>query len=174
MLVLGASAMAQLPRRGRMLPDVPIQMGAATLDLKQYRGKSLVIGLISTTCLHCADAMKALKEVQTKFSPAGLQVVVAAGDPGAVSIASQYAAQMRANFPVGSLEQAAFIKLADIKPGVRPFVPIIMFVDRTGMVRMQYFGDDGIMKQDVGAAIRLTAEQLVKDPVGAPKAAPKE
>lgn len=172
LLSFAAPAVAQLPRHGRMLPDVPIQMGGASLSLKQYRGKALVIGLISTTCVHCLDAMKGLKEIQTKYAAAGLQVVVAAGDPGAATSVGMYAAQQKANFPVGYLDQAAFMKLADIKPGVRPFVPIVMFVDRTGMVRAQFFGDADIMKKDAATFIRLTAEQLMKDHVVPAKAAP--
>jgi len=96
-------------------------------------------------------------------------VVVAAGDPVAVSAVGDFAAKMRANFPVGYLDQPEFIKLAALGPGVRPFVPIVMFVDRKGMVREQFFGDDDAMKKDARTAITIKAEQMLKEP--APKVA---
>lgn len=168
------TAMAQLPQGGRPLPDVPIQTSAtSSLDLKQYRGKSLVIGLISTVCQHCVTAIQTLRELQTKYGTSGLQVVAAVGDPIPISDIGIFAAQQKANFPVGFLNQPEFIKLAALKPGQRPFVPIVLFVDRKGMVRVQYFGDDQIMKQDVRAAITLTTEHLLKDAAAATASAKK-
>jgi len=174
-MALAAPAMAQLPKGGRMLPDIPIKMGGSTLDLKQYRGKSLVIGLISTTCLHCVVAMDTFRQLQTRLGPSGFQVVVAAGDPIPVADVHQFAARMKANFPVGYLDQPEFIKLAAIKPGVRPFVPIVMFVDRTGVVRAQYFGDDPKIKDKAAETIRQTSEQLLNsDRQVTAKATPKK
>ena len=55
LLALSVMAYAGLPP-GRPLPDVPISgAGGKKLDLKTYRGKALVVALISTTCDHCAD-----------------------------------------------------------------------------------------------------------------------
>ena len=170
-----APPVPQLPKGGRMLPDVPIKMGGSTLNLKQYRGKSLVIGLISTTCSHCVIAMDTFKKLESQFGPSGFQVVVAVGDPVPIDSVHQFAARMKANFPVGYLDQPDFIKLAAIKPGVRPFVPVVMFVDRTGLVRAQYFGDDPSMKDTAAETIRQTAEQLMAaDRRATAKAAPKQ
>ena len=58
-ILLGLTAMAYggLPP-GRPLPDVPISLDSGKkLDLKQYRGKALVLALIATTCADCGDGV---------------------------------------------------------------------------------------------------------------------
>ncbi|MEQ1885016.1 MAG: TlpA disulfide reductase family protein [Bryobacteraceae bacterium] len=164
LMLFCCSAWPQMPPGGRPLPDVPVKTGPnSSVDLKQFRGKPLVIGLISSTCDHCVKAMNTFRDLQTKYRADGLRVVVAIGDPIPITEVTAFAEKHRANFPVGFLNQPEFIKMAALKPGQRPFVPIVMFVDPKGMVRLQYFGDDAIMKSDVNAAITLTTEHLLKD-----------
>jgi hypothetical protein len=149
---------------GRNLPDVPIsQVGGKKLDLKQYRGKAVVLAIISTTCQDCGQVVDLLKLIQTEQGPHGLQVVVAAGDPNAAIALGPFAASHQPNFPLGYLDRPAIMKLANIGPKDRPFVPIMMFVDARGAVRVQLFGNDPLMKQPEGI-IRSTVRELLKEP----------
>jgi AhpC/TSA family len=156
-------AYAGLPP-GRLLPDVPVSLvGGKKLDLKQYRGKALVLAIISTTCKDCGEVVDLLKQIQTEQGPHGLQVVVAAGDPKAEVALGSFTAAHKPNYPLGYLDRPAIMKIGNIGPKERPFVPIMLFVDARGAVRVQLFGNDPLM-QKPESIIRNTIRELLKEP----------
>src|SRR5208282_1190884 len=65
------------------VPGKTIEKNEKKIDLKQYRGKALVVVMISTTCKHCITAVQFLTEMQKQYGAQGLQVVGLAGDPNA-------------------------------------------------------------------------------------------
>lgn len=163
LFILTALAYAGLPP-GRNLPDVPVsQLGGKKLDLKQYHGKALVLAIVSTTCQDCGDVVDLLKQIQAEQGPHGLQVVVAAGDPHAELVIGPFIAAHKPNFPVGYMDRAAIMKIANVGPKDRPFVPIMLFVDGRGAVRVQLFGNDPLMQKPEGI-IRSTIRELLKEP----------
>jgi hypothetical protein len=163
LLSFAALASAGLPP-GHPLADVPIsQPRGKKLDLKQYRGKALVLAIISTTCKDCGTTVDLLKIIQKENGPRGLQVVVAAGDEDAATAIVAFAAAHKPNFPLGYLDRAGIIRIANIGPGVRPFVPILLFIDAKGAVRVQLFGDDPLLKKPE-TIIRATVRELLKEP----------
>jgi len=158
---LTAVAYAGLPP-GRPLPDVPVSLvGGKKLDLKQYRGKALVLAIISTSCKDCGAVTDLLKKIQTEQASHGLQVVVAAG--GTEKVIGHFAAAHKPKFPLGYLNRPAIIKLANLGPKDRPFVPIMLFVDARGVIRVQLFGNDPLMLKPEGI-IRSTIRELLKEP----------
>jgi len=162
-LGLASQALAALPP-GRPLPDVPLsQTGGKKLDLKQYRGKALVVALISTTCRDCAQTVDFLKIMQTEYGPQELQVVAAAGDDNAAITVIAFSDEHKPNFPIGYLDRASFVKIANLKPTDRPYVPVLLFIDPQGMVRVQIMGDDPLMKK-LESTIRSTIRELLKEP----------
>ena len=74
-----------------------------------------------------------------------------------------FAKAHKLNFPLGYLNKAEIIKLANITPQDRPFVPIMLFVDPRGMVRVQLFGNDPLMMKPE-AIIRSTIRELLREP----------
>jgi hypothetical protein len=163
LFVLTVVAYAGLPP-GRPLPDVPVSLvGGKKLDLKQYRGKALVLTIISTTCKDCGEVVDLLKVIQTEQASHGLQVVVAAGDPNAAVALGPFSAAHKPNFPLGYLDRPAIMKIGNIGPTDRPFVPIMLFVDARGAVRVQLFGNDPLMQKPEGI-IRSTIRELLKEP----------
>ncbi len=156
-------AYAGLPP-GRPLPDVPISgAGGKKLDLKTYRGKALVVALIAISCKHCATVLDVLKKLQMEEAPHGLRIVAAAGDENAAATFGQYASQHMLNFPFGYVDRAALMKLANVGPKDRPFVPILMFVDGKGLVRVQMFGNDPLLEKPE-RILRDTVRELMKEP----------
>jgi hypothetical protein len=146
------------------LPDVPVSLvGGKKLDLKQFRGKALVLAIVSTTCQDCGEVVDLLKQIQTEQSSHGLQVVVAAGDPNAAVALGPFTGAHKPNYPLGYLDRPSIMKVANIGPKDRPFVPIMLFVDAKGAVRVQLFGNDPLMKQPEGI-IRSTVRELLKEP----------
>ncbi len=163
LLGLTVMAYAGLPP-GRPLPDVPISgAGGRKLDLKTYRGKALVVALVAISCKHCATVLDVLKKLQVEDGPRGLRIVAAAGDQDAAANFAKYASQHQLNFPFGYVDHAALIKLANVGPKDRPFVPILMFVDAKGFVRVQMFGNDPLLEKPE-RILRDTVRELMKEP----------
>jgi AhpC/TSA family protein len=131
----------------RPLPDVPIPTpDGRQIDLKQYRGKVVTLALISTQCEECIGLMGLLSTLQKQYGPRGMQAVVAAINDDARTEIGPLAQRYRPGYPVGFLDRDAAMKIAALAPGTRPVVPILMFIDRKGVVRFQYFGNDQPMK----------------------------
>jgi len=93
----------------------------------------------------------------------GLQVVVAAGDENAVANLPGFEIQHRPKFPLGYLDQPSFLKLTHLHPGDHPSVPMVMFVDPQGMVRVELQNNDPLMKKR-DLTIRSTIRELLKEP----------
>jgi hypothetical protein len=102
-----------------------------------------------------------LKRAQQSFGPLGFQAVVAIGDPNAAYLLQPFVQRYKLTFPVGYLDEDGIKRIADVPEGKRPFVPIYMFLDRTGMVRLQFYGDDPFFK-DEEKTTRVIIENLVK------------
>ena len=133
----------------RPLADVPIQTpDKKKINLKQYRGKVVLLVLISTTCDDCIRTIDILNRMQKDFGPQGLQVVTAAVNDNAPYEVAPFIARYRPTYPMGYLDRDATIKIAAVPEGVRPFVPIALFIDRKGIVQQQYYGDDAVYKDE--------------------------
>jgi len=172
-LALIPAAHAALPF-GRPLPDVLVSLdGGKKLDFRQYRGKALVVAMISTTCSHCIEVVSILNHFQQQGAAHGLQVVAVSGDEFGLGAVRPFVSRYRPDFPVGYVDKQDFIKLANLRPDSRPFVPILMFVDPKGQVRQQFFGDQAQMKTPE-PTIRTTLNELMKElaPPAPQKAAP--
>lgn len=110
--------------------------------LKQYKGKVVLLVIMSTTCHDCQESVAWLNKLQEEFGSRGAQVVGAVGDTNAQYLLGPFEQRYRPKFPVGYLTKDEIIKIADVGPNVRPFVPIFMFIDKTSRVRFQYYGND--------------------------------
>ena len=144
------------------LQYIPIKTtDAKGIDLRRYRGKELMLVVFSTQCDDCIATLGVLSKIQKDHGPRGLQVIGIAGNENAAYTVGPIADRYQLAFPLGFLDQDAIIKLTDIKKDDHPFVPIVMFVDSTGIVRVQYFGNDPVMKQQE-KALRAIAESLLK------------
>jgi peroxiredoxin len=147
----------------RPLADVPILTAdqKKILVKQQYHGKVVLLVLLSTSCGDCAASVPIFNRLQADFGPRGFQVVAAAFDDDAAYQVTSFAARYKPNFPLGFVDQPAAIKLADIPPGMRPFVPIAMFIDRNGVVQQQFYGDNPVFKQEE-KAFRAMTDSLLK------------
>jgi thiol-disulfide isomerase/thioredoxin len=130
------------------------------IDLKKYRGKPVIIAMISMTCGHCVTAVQYLIQLQDAYADKGLQVVGVSGDPHAAMELPQWLQRFRPNFPFGYLTQEPFMKLAGLPADARPFAPVILFVDPTGVVRDRKFGNDTDMKNAQDGLVQGTKALL--------------
>jgi thiol-disulfide isomerase/thioredoxin len=141
------------PHMGPGNVPVPSKPSMAIIDIKKYRGKAVIVAMISMTCGHCINAVQYLIEIQKEYGPQGLQVVGLAGDKDSELNLPLWLQRFRPNFPFGFLDQAPFLKLAGLPPDGRPFAPILLFVDPRGVVRDRKFGNDKDMKTSVEGSI---------------------
>jgi peroxiredoxin len=129
--------------------------------LSSYRGKTVVLALMFTTCAHCQKTAGVLAGVQKEYEGKGVQVLGATIDPGASQRIQQFNQVFGVNFPCGTSNEAAarqFLGLAKDEPY---FVPILVFIDKAGNVRSQYIGDEKFLgNQEVN--IRAELDKLIK------------
>jgi peroxiredoxin len=159
-LVCGVTfAFAKTPRP---LADVPIRTpDQKKINLKQYRGKVVVLIIFSTACDDCVKTITLFSKFQKDYSSQGLQTVAAAVNQNAAYLVEPFINRYRPTFPIGYLDEEATMKIADFTRDTHPFVPMILFIDRTGIVQTQYSGNDPVFKQQEKAFKAIT-ESLLK------------
>jgi hypothetical protein len=114
----------------------------------------------------------------------GVQVLEAAFNSDANM--ADYIARLRPNHPVGTVSQAFMANYCQISPMMRFTVPVLLFIDRKGVIQSQYFGSDPFVPQETNAAaaevfrqrIRTELERIMKlgqaAPAGRKPATPKK
>jgi hypothetical protein len=154
--MLGVSVLFAVTPRPLADMAIPVPAGKA-ISLKAYRGKVLLVAMISTDCKACIASIEILNRAQKDFGPQGFQVVAAAGDQNAQYMLEPFVQRYRPLFPMGYLNVDEMMKLGDIGPkgGV---APIFLFVDRKGVVRQQVFGDNPFFKAE-----ELSTRKAIQD-----------
>jgi thiol-disulfide isomerase/thioredoxin len=130
------------------------------INLKSYRGKVLLVAVISTDCGPCAASIEILNRVQKDFAAQPFQVVAAAGDPNAQYLLEPFRQRYRPIFPLGYLSTDDIIRLGGFTKDDRPFVPIFLFVDRNGVVRQQLSGDSAFFKSEEASTRKVIQDML--------------
>lgn len=172
--LVASAGTAGVPRKS---PELTIHMvGGKDLRLSQYRGKVCVVALIGTTCPHCQTLTGTLNEIQKEYRPRGVQIMAAAFNENAKDLVAGFVAEFHAAFPVGWLTRAEALAYLGIPVTVNSgYVPKLLFIDRSGMVREEhlqlkpendYFGD-------ARSTIRATLDRVLKTQGHKRTAAPK-
>jgi thiol-disulfide isomerase/thioredoxin len=145
----------------RPLADMVIPMPSGKpINLKAYRGKVLLVAIISTDCKPCIASIDILNRAQKDFGPQGFQVVAAAGDNNAQYMLEPFVQRYRPIFPIGYLNVDGMTRLGDIGKAERPFAPIFLFIDRKGIVRQQVFGDTAFFKSEEASTRKVIQDML--------------
>jgi peroxiredoxin len=154
------------PKKGPVIPRKAAEFVFRMPDgsqhlLSSYRGKTVVLALMFTTCPHCQKTAQLLTKFQSEYAAKGVQVLGAVFDPGAATRAVQFEKQLGLNFPIGSSEQGPVLEFLSLPPADPYFVPAIVFIDKKGMIRSQYVGDEKFLNnQDVN--IRTEIDKMLK------------
>jgi peroxiredoxin len=170
------AATAPTPAKAPVVPRKAAEFVFNNVDgqqklLSMYKGKTIVLALMFTTCPHCQKVAQVLSVVQKEYAAKGVQVLGAVFDKDAASRAQQFKSSLSLNFPLGYSEQPQVLEFLQLPPNDPYFVPILVFIDRRGMVRSQYVGDDTFLSHQE-ANIRAEIDKMLK--AGAPaEAAPK-
>jgi peroxiredoxin len=163
LLSMAAAQAANLPRP---TPDFAINLAPGKqLKLSQHKGHPVVLIFILTYCSHCQKSIGFLIKDQQEFGPRGLQVLATAIDlPTAVP---GFVKQFNPPFPVGFNTNDEAVGYLQHVPMMILHMPAIVFIDKDGVIRAQYEGDDPFMSEGVQEKnLRDKIEELMK--IGAP------
>jgi len=153
---------AQVPRKAaefvfQMPPDGHQQL------LSTYKGKTIVLALMYTTCPHCQATAGVLAGIQKEYAARGVQVLGAVFDSGAPRRVNEFVARTGANFPVGVSDTGPVLDFLQMPPNDPYFVPILVFIDRHGTIRSQYVGDENFLaKQEVNIRAEINKLLAIK------------
>jgi peroxiredoxin len=146
--VLAALSVAILPLRAQEVPrkaaEWTIQMpDGKPLQLSAYHGKVVVLAFILTTCPHCQKTVGILGKIQTDYAAHGVQVLASAVEANAKAAVPGFVQNFHLPFPVGYNDDAnTVLSFAQYSRERIPLMPIVLLIDRQGMVRAQHDGHD--------------------------------
>ncbi|MES1261370.1 MAG: TlpA disulfide reductase family protein [Acidobacteriota bacterium] len=150
---------AQVPRKA---PEFVIQSPEGKQQLlSSYRGKTVVLSLMFTTCPHCQKTAGLLSGIQKEYEGKGVQVLGATFDSGAAFRVQQFNKMFGVTYPCGYSTEDAVRQFLGLTKDEPYFVPILVFIDKTGSIRSQYIGDEKFLaNQDVN--IRAELDKILK------------
>jgi len=106
-----------------------------TIDIKDYRGKVVLINFWATWCGPCVKEIPSLIELQKQFGPQGFSVIGISVDQGSTSGVRKAVTKMGVNYPI----VIGNSKVSRQFGGVFG-VPTSFLVDRAGNVLKKYPG----------------------------------
>ncbi|HUJ22116.1 MAG TPA: TlpA disulfide reductase family protein [Bryobacteraceae bacterium] len=136
----GISLGATLPRPS---PDFAIGLNnGSQLHLNQFQGKVVVVAFILTYCPHCQFTAEILSRLQKEYGSQGLQVVASAIEEMASMAVPDFVKKFQPGYPVGFNQREVAEDFLQHPVMYRLLMPQIAVIDRKGVIRAQYPGDD--------------------------------
>lgn len=157
----GPALAGNLPRpAGEFTINLP---GGQQAHLSQFKGKVVALMFILTYCPHCQKITTFLIQDQRQYGPRGLQVVEAAVEQGAAANVPGFLKKFNPPFPVGSDTRDPVLGFLQRPAGARMLMPQLVLIDREGMVRAQYSGEDPFLDETkADGNIRAKIEELLQ------------
>jgi hypothetical protein len=130
----------------RKAPELVIQMvGGQTIGgrqalLSQFRGHAVALAFMITTCSHCQHLASVLGPIQQEYASKGVQVLGVLFNPEANMEGANFAKVWARNlFPIGMSTDQTVADFVQHPPGMH-YVPMMVFIDKTGIIRGQHLG----------------------------------
>lgn len=159
LVAAAAVAGAPIPRPSPEL-KVPLANGGE-FRLSGLRGKVVALEFIYTTCPHCQRFSQLLDKLAREYGDRGFRAVAVAFNENAEMRAPEFAVEFGIGFPVGICTYDAFFAYMGVPPQ-QVTLPHLFFIDRQGMIRAHYGGEDAFFAHDEANA-RATIESLLKE-----------
>ena len=172
-LTLGATAVgldlnaaAPVPRKA---PELSVMLNSKEqLLLSSFRGKLVALEFVLTTCPHCQRSAGIIEKMYKEFGPRGFQPIGAAINENAQALVPEFIVKLGLTYPVGVTPREMaydFIGYNPAGPGAGPLLmPQLLFIDRKGIVRAYFPGDDNFFKEPAAETnMRNQIEALLKD-----------
>jgi len=163
---------AEVPRPA---PELTINIpNGKPIRLSEYRGKTVLLAFILTTCSHCQAVTRGLVKDYAELGPKGLQVIEVAIEDMAATAVPGFKQLYATNFPVGYATNHEAVGFLQHPRGAPFLMPALVFIDKTGVIRAQWGGGDEALKLDVQEkSVRDTIIEVMSMPApAAPKQSP--
>jgi len=115
-----------------------LDLNGHLIDLKKYRGKVVLLNFWATWCAPCQVELPKFQAWQSKYGPAGLQVVAVSMDDGDAAV-RRTVRRLRLSFPVVMGDAA----IGNAYGGVLG-LPITFLIDRNGIVTEKIKGETNL------------------------------
>jgi thiol-disulfide isomerase/thioredoxin len=122
---------------------------------------------MSTTCPHCQHLAGVLAPIQQEYAPKGVQVLGVVFNPEAnfdlPNFTKTFAKGM---FPIGMSTDPVVATFVQHPPGIH-YIPMIVFIDKHGVIRAQHLGiDDGAFFAEGVEVQNIKGEldKIIKEP----------
>lgn len=158
---------AEVPRRSPEFA-VPLINGKQVL-LSEQRGKVTALLFILTYCAHCQETVNVLSKLQKEYAPRGFQVVASAIDPMAKMSVPDFIKRFEPGFPLGYNDRDQVLSYLQHPLTFKLWMPQLVLVDRQGIIRAQYAGDNNFFGAEQEKNLREKIEGLLKQPAAAQK-----
>jgi len=151
---------AEIPRPS---PEFSIALNnGKQILLSQYRGKVVALVFILTYCPHCQQTVQVLTRLENEYGPRGFQVLASAIEDMASMAVPDFVKRYQPSFPVGFNNRDQVLEYLQHPPMFKLLMPQLVFVDRQGIIRAQYAGDDPFFGADQEKNLREKIESLLK------------
>jgi thiol-disulfide isomerase/thioredoxin len=149
----------------RPAPELAVNMpdGSQKL-LSSLKGKPVMLAFFFTTCPHCQDMSRLLSsQIVPEYAPKGVQFLAAAFDDNAKEQVGNFNAQYVRGFTVGWVDRGSVYEFLQKSIVVPLYVPIMVFIDRKGVIQSEYIGDPVFLK-DPPHNVRAELDKLLAKP----------
>jgi len=137
----GAALAADIPRPAPAAvfrkPDGQV------IDLSHYRGK-----VVALECPHCQRCSRILQKMQNEFGPRGFQALGVATNDMSHMLIPEYVKNHDIRFPVGFASRDEANSFLQHPSMLIMYVPQLVFIDRKGIIRAQFGGQDEFFKDE--------------------------
>lgn len=141
-----------LPRKAA---DFAIQTGPDKyLWINQYPGKTLVLAFVLTYCQHCQKTTGILNTIANDYAGKGVQILGSAIEDMASMHLADFEKQFHPAFPMGYDDRRYLMRFLEMGENDNLMMPMLVFIDKNGMVRYAVQGDDPIFGENQEKALR--------------------
>ncbi|MGE5647293.1 MAG: peroxiredoxin family protein [Acidobacteriota bacterium] len=146
-------------------PELKLQLTSGQeFQLSSLKGKVVALEFIFTTCPHCQQLCQTTNKLLPQYLTRGFRAVAIACNDGAEWLAPEFARQFNLAYPVGIGNVPLMFSFVGMPP--KQFrLPQLVFVDRKGMIRARYTGEDAFFNEEE-TSMRKAIEQYLDE--GAP------
>ena len=103
--------------------------------LSEYRGRIVVLQVMSTRCGGCVRKIKLLNDLQETFGNDCIQPIAVAINTEAPEMIEEFIERSGPRFPVALSSKQNVCEFAGLPQAKPLFLPVILFIDREGVVR---------------------------------------
>lgn len=149
---------ANIPRPAK---DLRFKTALGEIALSQYKGKTVVLEFLLTTCPACKNCSRVMEKLNKEFAAKGVQMLGVAINDGADRLIQQYVNELGLTYPVGYVDSRTAVDFLQHPVMLRMSMPQLVFIDRNGVIRAQYPGTDAFFN-DEEKNMRQMLQSLLK------------